>query len=236
MIKKINLKIIPIILGFFICSGVHSLAIEKEAIELNQLPIELKKSINIDKTQPDILNTINQGYYKNKNLSELNTIERIQKLAQTDKLLLKKEINKENIKEVKEEEIPKANIETEEATRVVVEADGTNENSYEASGLTIGDTNYLGKFKITHYCACSSCCGPYASGITASGTRATANRTIAVNPRQIPYGTKVLINGQVYIAEDCGGGIGTNCIDIFVNTHQEALNKGVFYADVYIEK
>lgn len=229
-------KVMVILLGCFLCTTIHPTAIEKESIEFNQLPIELKKSINIDKTQPDNLNSINQGYYKNKELLELNTIERIQKLSQTDKLLLKKETEKAEIKEVKEEEIPKAEIETPESTRVVVAADGSNENSYEMTGLTIGETTYLGKFRITHYCPCSSCCGPYSSGITATGTKATANRTIAVNPKQIPYGTKVLINGQVYIAEDCGGGIGSNCIDIYVDSHQEALNRGMFYADVYVEK
>lgn len=65
----------------------------------------------------------------------------------------------------------------------------------------------LGTFKITHYCPCSICCGPWANGITSTGVTATTNRTIAVDPSQIPYGSKVVINGQVYVAEDCGGAI-----------------------------
>ena len=55
------------------------------------------------------------------------------------------------------------------------------------------------------------------------------NRTIAVDPTQIPYGSKVVINGQVYVAEDCGGAIKHNCIDIYVATHQEGEDKGVYY-------
>lgn len=52
---------------------------------------------------------------------------------------------------------------------------------------------------------------------TATGTRATAGRTIAVDPRVIPYGTKVYIEGWGYrIAEDCGGFSGKH-IDIFVD-------------------
>ena len=52
---------------------------------------------------------------------------------------------------------------------------------------------------------------------TATGTRATAGRTIAVDPKVIPYGTKVYIEGWGYrIAEDCGGFSGKH-IDIFVD-------------------
>lgn len=92
----------------------------------------------------------------------------------------------------------------------------------------------LGTFKITHYCPCSICCGPWANGITSTGVTATTNRTIAVDPTQIPYGSKVVINGQVYVAEDCGGAIKKNCIDIYVATHQEGESKGVYYTDVYL--
>lgn len=93
----------------------------------------------------------------------------------------------------------------------------------------------LGDFRITHYCACSICCGPY-SGMnsTASGVPPVTNRTIAVDPEQIPYGTKVVVNGQVYVAEDCGGGIKKNCIDIYVATHEEACSKGMYHTEVYL--
>ena len=92
----------------------------------------------------------------------------------------------------------------------------------------------LGIFRITHYCQCSICCGPYANGITATGVTAVTNHTIAVSPAQIPYGSRVVINGQVYVAEDCGSAIRTNCIDVYVASHDEALAKGVFYTEVYL--
>lgn len=92
----------------------------------------------------------------------------------------------------------------------------------------------MGTFRITHYCPCSICCGPWANGITSTGVTAVTNRTIAVDPTQIPYGSKVVINGQVYVAEDCGGAIKTNCIDIYVATHEEGESKGVYYTDVYL--
>ena len=93
----------------------------------------------------------------------------------------------------------------------------------------------LGTFKLTAYCACSRCCGK-CDGITATGTRATAGRTIAVDPSKIPYGTEVIINGHTYIAEDCGGAINGNKIDIFFNSHTEALNFGVRYAEVFVKE
>lgn len=77
----------------------------------------------------------------------------------------------------------------------------------------------------TAYCPCAQCCGK-TDGITATGTQATAGRTIAVDPAVIPYGTEVIINGHTYIAEDCGGAINGRDIDIFFNTHEEAVQFG----------
>lgn len=86
----------------------------------------------------------------------------------------------------------------------------------------------LGTFKLTAYCPCSQCCGPWANGITATGVTARANHTIAVDPRVIPYGSTVYIEGLgTFVAEDCGGAIKGNRIDVFYNTHSEALNSGV---------
>ena len=78
----------------------------------------------------------------------------------------------------------------------------------------------------TAYCACVQCCGK-SDCITATGTRATEGRTIAADPRVIPYGTHVLINGHEYIVEDCGGAINGNRIDIYFESHADALQFGV---------
>ena len=90
----------------------------------------------------------------------------------------------------------------------------------------------IGDYKITAYCACERCCGK-ADGITASGTKATEGRTVAVDPNTIPYGTELLIDGNVYVAEDCGGAIKGNKIDIYFNDHADALNYGVKNIEVY---
>ena len=79
---------------------------------------------------------------------------------------------------------------------------------------------------LTAYCSCVECCDK-SDGITATGTLAKQGRTIAVDPRYIPYGTEVIIDGVTYIAEDCGGAIKGDRIDVFFNNHQDALNFGV---------
>lgn len=90
---------------------------------------------------------------------------------------------------------------------------------------------YYGTCFITHYCSCSACCGVYASGYTANGSFATPNWTVAAG-EDLPFGTKLLINGQVYEVQDRG--VGSGCIDIFCSSHDEALAQGAYYTDVYI--
>lgn len=95
---------------------------------------------------------------------------------------------------------------------------------------------YLGEFKLTHYC-CEKrkhICGT-GDGITATGTHVTAGRSIAVDPNVIPYGTQVYIEGYGFrIAEDCGGAVKKQHIDIAVETHDEALQMGVTNGGVWI--
>ena len=96
---------------------------------------------------------------------------------------------------------------------------------------------YLGKFKITHYCACKKCCGANAQGITASGKRVEEGKTIAVDTKVIKMGSKVLIDGYgEYEAQDTGSAIKGNIIDVYVADHNQALKMGVVYKDVYLVK
>lgn len=105
---------------------------------------------------------------------------------------------------------------------------------------------YLGNYKLTAYCACEICCDMYAHNrpldengnpivYTASGTIAKEGRTIGTNPMVIPYGTKVYIEGQgFFVAEDTGAGIETNHIDIYMGSHEAALNSGLTRGDVWV--
>ena len=98
----------------------------------------------------------------------------------------------------------------------------------------------LGTWKITAYCACQKCCGKSPDnpkyGITATGTVATQGRTIAADPKVLPYGTVVYIDGHAYTVEDCGGAIKNERIDIYFDSHEAALQWGVRYREVFIEE
>ena len=87
-------------------------------------------------------------------------------------------------------------------------------------------------YKVTGYCPCVKCCGK-TNGITAAGTKATAGRTIAASA-QFSFGTKLIINGTTYTVEDRGGAIKGNKIDVYFNTHAEALQWGVKYLPVQV--
>lgn len=97
---------------------------------------------------------------------------------------------------------------------------------------TTGISGQSGVYKVTAYCACMKCCGK-TNGITASGVKATANHTIAA-PRTFAFGTKVVIDGVTYTVEDRGGAIQGNRIDIYMNSHSEALKWGVRYVEIEV--
>ena len=93
----------------------------------------------------------------------------------------------------------------------------------------------MGEFRLTAYCACKKCCGSSADGITATGTVPVQGRTIAVDEDVIPYGSEVIINGHTYTAEDCGGSIIGKRIDIYFDSHEEALEFGVQHEKVILK-
>lgn len=92
--------------------------------------------------------------------------------------------------------------------------------------------SFLGSFKLTAYCSCPICCGPWSGGPTASGKMPTEDHTVAM--AGLPFGTQLIINGEVYTVEDRGTPYGH--VDIYMNDHQQALQFGVQYADVYLKK
>lgn len=98
----------------------------------------------------------------------------------------------------------------------------------ESSNESNTNGEYLGKFKLTAYCG-GACCNGQWAGQTASGVSASAGRTVAM--AGVPFGTKLLINGHVYVVEDRGTPYGH--VDIYFSSHSETSSFGVRYADVY---
>ena len=116
------------------------------------------------------------------------------------------------------------------------------ENADEAAITENTDTNtaaeapaeiYAGRFTTTAYCSCRRCCRG-GKNRTKSGTIPQAGHTISADLRVFPLGTKLRINGVVYTVEDSGSGIRGNKLDIFFNSHSQALQYGKRSADVYI--
>ena len=97
----------------------------------------------------------------------------------------------------------------------------------------------IGKFTLSAYCSCVDCCGKN-DGITATGAKVQQGVTVAVDPSIIPYGTTIVINGDEYIAQDTlarhiidryNGRI----IDVYFDSHAEALQFGLQTAEVYVK-
>ncbi|WP_330609971.1 NlpC/P60 family protein [Dorea longicatena] len=93
----------------------------------------------------------------------------------------------------------------------------------------------LENFQITYYCPCEICCDK-ASKVTASGTPVAEGKTSATDPNVIPYGTKVIIGGHVFTAEDTGRKVQGNQISIYVNNHAEVSASATENTDVYLAK
>lgn len=102
------------------------------------------------------------------------------------------------------------------------------DSSGDSGSVSSGEGTYLGNFTLTAYCNCAQCCGT-AGNLTASGTVPTAGRTVAM--AGVPFGTQLMINGNVYTVEDLGTPYGH--VDIYFDSHSDALSFGLQSADVY---
>jgi 3D (Asp-Asp-Asp) domain-containing protein len=72
-------------------------------------------------------------------------------------------------------------------------------------------------------------------GHTRSGTW-TRWGTVAVDPRVIPLGSKLMIEGfdEVFVAEDTGSGVKGNWVDIWFPSYWEAIQWGVQYRRITV--
>ncbi len=93
----------------------------------------------------------------------------------------------------------------------------------------------LGSFVVTAYSDCEICQGKWV-GTTATGVAPQAGVTIAVDPKVIPLGTRVYIEGVGWrIAQDTGGAVKGKRIDLFLESYQAALNWGRQTKEVWKE-
>lgn len=99
----------------------------------------------------------------------------------------------------------------------------------------------LGEYTITAYCACAKCCGKWATNrpggkvIGAAGVELTPGVSVAA---WLPFGTRLLIDGQEYVVEDRTAGwirdkYDGRIIDIYFADHAQALEWGKRTAEVW---
>ena len=93
-------------------------------------------------------------------------------------------------------------------------------------------------YRVTAYCPCRKCCGRYADGITASGHKIQPGDRFCATDPNLPFGTLLIVPGynenRPVPVLDRGGAIKGERIDVFFDTHQEALEWGVKYLRVEI--
>ncbi|WP_202081435.1 3D domain-containing protein [Caldalkalibacillus salinus] len=101
--------------------------------------------------------------------------------------------------------------------------------SVSRGGYVFAPSRVLQDVTLTAYSARSAGKGKNDSqyGMTSSGTRASDGRTIAVDPNIIPIGTWVYIDGVgLRRAEDIGGAVRGNKIDVYFEDHNQAVSFG----------
>ncbi|MHC4068301.1 MAG: 3D domain-containing protein [Planctomycetota bacterium] len=114
-------------------------------------------------------------------------------------------------------------------------------------GLTVADTSAgesgqweTVKMRVTAYCPCPKCCGSYSDGITACNHRIRQGDVFVAADSEYPFGTEMVIagynNGRAVKVLDRGGAIKGNRLDVFFNSHEEALEWGVRHIDVKVRR
>ena len=94
------------------------------------------------------------------------------------------------------------------------------------------------KMRVTAYCPCPKCCGKYSDGVTANGHVISQGDRFVAADRRFAFDTEMVIpgynNSKTVKVYDRGGAIKGNRLDVFFNTHAEALQWGIQYLDVKI--
>jgi 3D (Asp-Asp-Asp) domain-containing protein len=95
------------------------------------------------------------------------------------------------------------------------------------------------RMRVTAYCPCSKCCGEYSDGITACNHHIQNGDRFVAADKRYPFGTEMIIPGynasNPVEVKDRGGAIKNDKLDVFFNTHDEALAWGVQYLDVLVK-
>lgn len=202
--------------------------------------------LNIQKTKVEILNDNNENITKV--YTEYAANEEFFKIEVSGEMsgdILVAKLDESETQETKSEEVQDA-----QKQEVVKETKPvTSRGSYVRDTSPV-PTEYekVIQVKATAYCLCQKCCGKTPDnpgyGRTASGLKivpGTGMKVIAVDTSVVPLGTKVFVEGLngagnygYAVAADTGSAIKNNKIDLYMDTHEQALSWGVKYVNLYI--
>ncbi|HFL3828408.1 TPA: 3D domain-containing protein [Clostridioides difficile] len=192
----------------------------KEVLEETKEVIPRKNIVNkSDKLDLGVINIIQEGKDGLKNVKIKKTFENGELVSEN---IVEEKIIEEAVPKITEKGTKNIMMSSRGKTRykkVITMVATAYDNSYESCGKRPGDKYY---------------------GITASGTRARVG-AVAVDPRVIPLGTRLYVESLdstkdygFCVAEDTGGAIKNNKIDLFFNTATEVKNFGRRKVKVYI--
>ena len=250
-LKEVSINYLGENISFKTVASTVSEALREQKIELKDgenlsasLDSRLLRSNNITIDKPIIIA-----------MAEPEKVEAVANTAIEEKI--EKAIEETKVEEPKkEEEKPKTTKKSSDKTSATSRGKvrttwGPDVNEVEEGVLETSDGQVLEytdvmQLEATAYCPCYSCCGKYPGNkwynVTATGTKGRVG-VIAVDPRVIPLGTQVYIEGlggaKNYgfgSAEDTGGAIKGQIIDLYFNTHKETVNWGRQQVKVYILK
>lgn len=162
----------------------------------------------------------------------------------------------QNEEEIEKTEISSVVIEEPVDKIIQVKANVTNRTSGEArvasdnpattAGTSLaarvaGKSPVVVSMNTSAYCSCAKCCGK-TTGITSSGAKASSWYTVAAG-KGYPIGTVIYIpslknkpNGGWFVVQDRGGAISNSRIDIYMGSHNQALEFGRKNLECYVYK
>ncbi len=194
------------------------------------------KFLDFMETQKDILNILPQSQVfkieeSKIEIKNINTSQNIllpsdiaEKMRKNQEEKARKEIEIAKKERLSKQQIKQEQTKKQEIAKQTQQKKSSQVTSRSTSSRTSNNSGYM-QFTATGYCPCSKCCGK-TNGVTSSGVKAKAGVTVAM-PSKYAFGTQIEIKGMgIYTVQDRGGAIKGNKVDIFFNTHQEALNFG----------
>lgn len=108
------------------------------------------------------------------------------------------------------------------------------QTSMEAEEPQEPDLMRMGTFTVYAYCPCEKCCGQCSGGPTASGVMPEEGRTVAADWDVLPAGAEVYISGVGWrTVEDTGSGVTGRALDLYMDSHQDALEWGVREIEIF---